>query len=410
MSALNLPTPAPADRVFFSDPNSLLLGQKATPTSGDVGTLYVYRWAGVRSRSDCPSVHELEAQGYTAEHRSDQYPDSFLMRKEIPMEPNESEAEEAIAPLAPEEEWSLFGRDLFGEKIDVVKDGVLSRRFEFPPFSVLDARSGDWQDRKRAWVSCGIKGEIGRAENLTIQGQAASFDYYRVKEGTRTTTDTQGTSIFDPVLTELCYRWFCRPGGTIVDPFAGGSVRGIVAGLLGFEYHGIELREEQVCANVEQKRVICYDKPVRWICGDSIEQLAYAPEADFVFSCPPYGNLERYSENPLDLSTMDDYPTFLAAYKRIILRCTERLLPGRLAAFVVGDFRDKKTGNYRGFVADTVNAFRECGMSLYNDAVVVTPCGSLPIRVSGQFEKGRKLGKTHQNLLVFVKGEFWGMR
>ncbi len=38
-----------------------------------------------------------------------------------------------------------------------------------------------------------------------------------------------GTSIFDPVLCELAYRWFCPPGGLILDPFAGGSVRGIVA-------------------------------------------------------------------------------------------------------------------------------------------------------------------------------------
>jgi hypothetical protein len=59
---------------------------------------------------------------------------------------------------------------------------------------------------------------------------------------------------------------------------------------------------------------------------------------------------------------------------------------------------------YRGFVADTVRAFRDVGMPLYNDAILVTAVGSLPIRVSGQFESSRKLGKTHQNILVFAKG------
>ena len=58
-----------------------------------------------------------------------------------------------------------------------------------------------------------------------------------------------GTSIFDPVLTELCYRWFCPSGGLILDPFAGGSVRGIVASVLGYKYEGFELRAEQVAAN-----------------------------------------------------------------------------------------------------------------------------------------------------------------
>ena len=99
-----------------------------------------------------------------------------------------------------------------------------------------------------------------------------------------------------------------------------------------------------------------------------------------------------------------DYHAFLAAYKRIILRCAKALKQDRMACFVVGDFRDAK-GMYRGFVADTINAFREVGMPLYNDAVLITAVGSLPVRVSGQFDKSRKLGKTHQNVLVFAKGD-----
>jgi hypothetical protein len=44
-------------------------------------------------------------------------------------------------------------------------------------------------------------------------------------------------------------------------------------------------------------------------------------------------------------------------------------------------------------------------MTLYNEAVLVTAVGSLPIRVSKQFGGYRKLGKTHQNVLVFYKGD-----
>lgn len=44
-------------------------------------------------------------------------------------------------------------------------------------------------------------------------------------------TYQSGTSIFDPVLCELAYRWFTPADGSILDPFAGGSVRGIVAAL-----------------------------------------------------------------------------------------------------------------------------------------------------------------------------------
>jgi len=341
--------------------------------------------------------------------------------------------------------YFLFGKNLFGEEIKPKPTGPLAERFIFPPFSVLDARQGEWQRRKRAWIACGIESELGRnSEDFAIGDKATwtkqnkkiepgggggpnscylrkgSSEKYGVnahlseKAQTalgcygaygKTTTDraqgsATGTSIFDPTLCELIYRWFCVPGGQVVDPFAGGSVRGIVAALLGLNYWGCDLRPEQIEANRQQADVICGDIMPKWECGDSLDMLPQAPFADLIFSCPPYGDLEIYSDNPRDLSTME-YHTFMPAMKRIILQASLKLKPGGMACFVVGDFRDKRTGNYRGFVADTIHAFRDVGLHLYNDAILVTAVGSLPIRVSNQFEKSKKLGKTHQNVLVF---------
>ncbi len=42
--------------------------------------------------------------------------------------------------------------------------GSLSAQFGVPPFTVLNAREGWWQDRKRAWMSLGIQSELGRGE------------------------------------------------------------------------------------------------------------------------------------------------------------------------------------------------------------------------------------------------------
>jgi hypothetical protein len=242
-------------------------------------------------------------------------------------------------------------------------------------------------------------------KGLTWSGGAASFDGYRVKEGTRQETATSGTSIFDPVLCELAYRWFCPPHGTVLDPFAGGSVRGIVASKLGRRYVGCDLSGIQIAANRAQGEAICSDPMPEWHAGDSanIAVLAAGIEADFVFSCPPYADLEVYSENPADLSTMA-YPAFLAAYRKIIAASVGMLKNDRFACFVVGDVRDKR-GLYYGFPWHTVQAFQDAGMRLYNEAVLVTAVGSLPIRAGKQFESGRKLGKTHQNILVFVKGD-----
>lgn len=219
--------------------------------------------------------------------------------------------------------------------------------------------------------------------------------------------EVTGTSIFDPVLCELVYRWFSPVGGLILDPFAGGSVRGIVASKLGRQYIGHELRSEQVEANRIQGGELCGDEEYQpaWICGDSknIDKTCADVSADMVFSCPPYADLEVYSDDPKDLSTMQ-YSDFKAAYFEIIRKTCDRLKPDSFACFVVGEVRDKK-GNYINFVGDTVQAFMDAGLSYYNEAILITCVGSLPIRAGKQFSSGRKLGKTHQNILVFVKGD-----
>jgi len=46
------------------------------------------------------------------------------------------------------------------------KSATLAARFGVVPFSIMSAREGWWQDRKRAWLALGIKSEVGRGENL----------------------------------------------------------------------------------------------------------------------------------------------------------------------------------------------------------------------------------------------------
>jgi hypothetical protein len=211
-----------------------------------------------------------------------------------------------------------------------------------------------------------------------------------------------GTSIFDPVLCELVYRWFSPPAGLVLDPFAGGSVRGIVASKLGRRYCGVDLSARQIEANEEQARTICTEPMPEWINGDSRDVLSTCDKnADLIFSCPPYADLEVYSDDPRDLSVME-HQEFLAAYRDIIGLACARLTDNRFACFVVGDVRDPK-GFYRNLPGATVAAFEAAGLRLYNECILVTAVGSLAIRVRRQFEVSRKLGKTHQNVLVFCK-------
>jgi len=314
------------------------------------------------------------------------------------------------------------------EQTSVEPKGNLSDKFMIPPFSVFNAREGWWQDRKLSWLALGIKSEEGRGGALMMQNQDGSKSIMKTGKSKATAApggsimvsgysktgerevglvSENGTSIFDPVLCEIAYRWFSPVGGLILDPFAGGSVRGIVASKLARQYVGHELRPEQVVANKAQGAEICADNdhPPAWICGDSknIDKTCADVKADMIFSCPPYADLEVYSEDPKDLSTMA-YQDFKAAYFEIIKKSCSLLTENSFACFIVGEVRDAK-GNYIDFVGDTVQAFRDAGLSYYNEAILVTAVGSLPIRAGRQFSAGRKLGKTHQNILVFVKGD-----
>ena len=79
------------------------------------------------------------------------------------------------------------------------------------------------------------------------------------------------------------------------------------------------------------------------------------------------------------------------------------LKPDSFAVFVVGDVRDKK-GFYRNFVSDTIQAFQDCGLKLYNEMILVNTIGAKVMATSPIFNKGRKVGKMHQNVLVFFNG------
>jgi DNA modification methylase len=307
-------------------------------------------------------------------------------------------------------EFNLHGVDLFGDPIKP-KMGIIAERFVFPPFSILDTRQGEWQERRRQWLSLGIKSELGRGGNLlgysdTIKRKTNTKLGKTFGSGLNKKInddwDAQ-TSIFDATLCELIVRWFSCKNSQILDPFSGGSVRGIVCGALGRKYYGIDLRKEQIEANYEQHKEIIPEASIEWHCGDSRDLLTFAPEADLVFSCPPYGDLEVYSDDPKDLSTML-HNDFLIAYEEIISLAVSKLKNNRFACFVVGDYRDKK-GYMCNFVSKTIHAFEKVGATLYNEAILVNSVGSAAMRVTTQFNNSRKIAKTHQNVLVFCKGD-----
>lgn len=296
-------------------------------------------------------------------------------------------------------------QDLRGRVADAAYEpsGVpLADQFGAPPISVLDSRQGYWRARQAQWTALGIYSTEGRR-----QGAGAYHNPNGDPVSTKLRSIRSGISTFDPVLAELAYRWWAPPSGSVLDPFAGGSVRGVVAAALGHPYHGFDLVPAQVNANQEQWAELAdrlAGPAPRWEVGDSRERLAtLAPGShDFVLACPPYADLEVYNADPRDLSTMD-YPRFLDAYRAIIAGAVAALAPERFACFVVGDIRGPD-GNYRGFPSATIDAFAAAGAALYNEAVLINCVGPSARRAGPLLVQSRKLCKTHQNVLVFFKG------
>jgi 16S rRNA G966 N2-methylase RsmD len=268
--------------------------------------------------------------------------------------------------------------------------------FLVPPFSIFDTKQGYWQDRKKQWLSLGIKSELGRDKDLTFGQESIN----KIMSGKGIET---GTSIFDPVLCELCYSWFCVPKGRILDLFAGGSVRGIVACFLGFEYLGIDLNEMQIKENKKQANTILKkERKPKYIIGDTESEIEEIKNNfDLIFTCPPYFDLEKYVNDRNDLSNLS-YEEFCAKYEKILSKGIKLLKNNSFGIIVISDIRDNK-GFYRDLTGLTKNIFLKNGMCLYNEIILCNTCGSLPIRIIKYFEH-RKIGKVHQNILIFFKG------
>ena len=278
---------------------------------------------------------------------------------------------------------------------DSTKNNNMMTNFIVPPFSVLDTKQGYWQDRKREWINLGLKSGEGREENLLNYSAVARSKNYK------------GTSIFDPVLCEILIKWFSAKKDIILDPFAGGSVRGIVSSICERNYIGIDISKEQIQANLKQVKTLCHDKhKPQWIVGNSlnIKELV-KKKANMILSCPPYHDLEKYTDDKKDLSNLS-YKEFCKQYEKIIKQACDLLEDDSFACWVVGEIRHKTgSGHYKNFISNTIKYFQKSGLSYYNEMILVTAIGSLPLRAGRFFRATRKIGKHHQNILVFLKGD-----
>jgi DNA modification methylase len=281
---------------------------------------------------------------------------------------------------------------LFDDKDEKYSDGVsgsMVENYGEPPFSVLDTRKGTWLERKRKWRTLiGDEGET-REDTLANGGMLGDVN--------------NGVSLLDPVLAEIIVTWFGKKDGFVFDPFAGDTVFGFVAGSIGMQFAGIELRKEQ--ADLNQKRCDKANLPCVYYndTSENMDNYIEDESVDLIFSCPPYADLEVYSDDPNDLSNMS-HDNFFVIYKKILQNTFAKLKENRFAVIVMGEVRGKG-GSYIGTIPSTINIMEEAGYEYYNEIILVNSAGTLPLRAGKAMQASRKVGKMHQNILVFIKGD-----
>lgn len=206
-------------------------------------------------------------------------------------------------------------------------------------------------------------------------------------------------SVFPIPLMEYILIRYAENGGKLLDAFAGGPPRGICSSIMGLEYHGVDVRQEQI------------DENHRVINGLGLANISYhlndarsldfgVSDFDVAVTCPPYYDLEQYSDQADDMSAFPTYGSFDAAMWMCAHAHRPLMKPGSFVCIIIGNFRDKKTGEMIDFRAHTVENFRDAGFTFHDEIILSRNFGSAAKRAKNAWQ-GKKLVRRHEFLLVF---------
>lgn len=268
-----------------------------------------------------------------------------------------------------------YKTNLFGKKIPQMS--MLSR-IGFLPTSIWET---DWTRVKELKAIVGDKGQTRNVKGSTTFGADV------------------GASIFNPDLAQKILSAYCPMNATILDQFGGGGTRGFIATAMGFKYTGVELRQEEV--DRIKERMVQLDKHFELLCGDSCVTEFEPNTFDFSYTCPPYYDLEIYSNDAKDLSNLKTYDEFLEGMKKVLSINYKALKPGSFSIWVVGNFRDKN-GNLTHYSGDLIRLAKEVGFNLHDELIFHGASGAANQRV-GNFEKNRKSVRIHEYIIVLKK-------
>jgi DNA modification methylase len=236
-----------------------------------------------------------------------------------------------------------------------------------------------------------LTGEDGQGGSRS--GSARDVDSQEAYSGTY--------SVFPIPLAEWILMRYAGPvGNTVLDLFAGGPPRAVATSIMDYKYTGIDVRGPAIEENIQKLTDFGLVDNCTYHHGDA-RYIRLDEEFDFGFTCPPYYDLEVYSDQEDDFSNFNSYQEFDVGMYEVAQNYYRHLKPGALCCVVQGQFRDKKS-NLVDFRGDTVGNFQDAGFNFFQDIVLIKSFGSAAVR-SVVTWKGRKLIPRHEYLLVFEK-------
>lgn len=262
------------------------------------------------------------------------------------------------------------------------RNGLIKARLPCLPTSVWETNPNDRHEvRFKAYV-----GDTGQ-----LRSQGSHF------------ADSKNTaSVFSPTLAEQIVLAYSQPGGLILDPFAGGGTRAIIAALHGRRYVGLDIRNDEVDRVNARLRDLGHDHLAQVIHADATAfdwtKEVGAGAAALVMTCPPYWHLERYSNDPGDLSTAPTYEGFLAGLRAAAAALAPALAPGALSAWVLGRMVHPKTKELLDLPGHTERVHRDLGHKAH-DRVIVHVRAQQASRV-GSFDNTRRTIRCHEEVVV----------
>ena len=198
-------------------------------------------------------------------------------------------------------------------------------------------------------------------------------------------------SNFPEEVAKLCLELYLRKSRKLFDPFAGWGERWAMADYYFQDYTGIDINPVAI---QKAKEVYGADN----ILADA---RTYRPDFQYdgLVTCPPYWNLERYSDQGLD--ALKTWEAFLVEYKKTRENVLSFAASGAILCVMVCDWRSM--GRYFDFTYQTQKVFVVLWCE-FVDHVVVSRKGTSKIKVMlPQAVANGYTVKVHENLLVFRK-------